>query len=73
MADIKQVFSDEVRRLARKEVKLAVVPLLKLVAEQKQLIRELKRELAAVKKDLPENSVIAVLGAGDINQAIQFI
>ena len=27
----------------------------------------------AVKKDLPENSVIAVLGAGDINQAIQFI
>ena len=54
MADIKQVFSDEVRRLARKEVKLAVVPLLKLVAEQKQLIRELKRELAAVKKDLPE-------------------
>lgn len=53
MADIKQVFNDEVRRLARKEVKLAVVPLVKLVAEQKQMIRELKRELAAVKKDMP--------------------
>ena len=53
MADIKQVFNDEVRRLARKEVKFAVVPLLKLVAEQKQMIRELKRELAAVKKDMP--------------------
>lgn len=59
MADIKQVLNEEVRRLARKEIKLAIVPLLKTVAEQKKLIRELKNELAAIKKDMPQKEVPA--------------
>lgn len=59
MPDIKQIFNDETRRLARKEVKAAVLPLLKIVNEQKQLLRELKKELAELKKALPQSEVVA--------------
>ncbi len=54
MPDIKQVLNDEIRRLARKEVKQAVLPLLKILAEQKNTIRDLKRTVAALQKALPE-------------------
>ena len=57
MPDIKQVLGEEIRRLARKEVKLAVLPLLKTVAGQKQAIRDLKREIADLKKAVPTPEV----------------
>lgn len=59
MPDIKQVLSDEIRRLARKEVKQAVVPLLKIISEQKNELRELKKQLALLKKNVPEKTVVA--------------
>ncbi|MBR2345115.1 MAG: helix-turn-helix domain-containing protein [Lentisphaeria bacterium] len=59
MPDIKQVLSDEIRRLARKEVKQAVVPLLKIISEQKNELRELKKQLALLKKNVPEKTVAA--------------
>ena len=57
MPDIKQVFSEEIRRLARKEIKQAVAPLAKVVLEQKHAIRELKHELAELKKFAPKQEL----------------
>ena len=59
MPDIKQVLNDEIRRLARKEVKQAVLPLLKTLSEQKSVIRELRREIAGMKKSVPEEKPAA--------------
>ena len=42
MADIKQLLNDEIRRLARKEVKAAVVPLQQIVSAQKKVIADKK-------------------------------
>lgn len=63
MPDIKQVLNDEIRRLARKEVKQAVLPLLKVIAEQKSTIRELKREIAGLKKSAAEEKPAAPVAA----------
>ncbi len=63
MPDIKQVLNDEIRRLARKEVKQAVLPLLKVIAEQKSTIRELKREIAGLKKSAAEEKPAAPAAA----------
>ena len=50
MPDIKTVLSEEIRRLAKKEIKLAVVPLQKLAAEQRRTISELKKRIAVLEK-----------------------
>lgn len=50
MPDIKAVLSEEIRRLARKEVKTAVLPLTKIIAEQRQVISELKKRIAEIEK-----------------------
>lgn len=47
MADIKSVLYDEIRRLARKEVKMAVVPLQAKIAE-------LRKTVAALSKSAPK-------------------
>ena len=52
MPDIKTVFSDEVRRLAKKEIKLAVAPLVKTVIEQRRMISDLKKRIAALEKNI---------------------
>ncbi len=57
MPDIKQVLNEEIRRLAKKEVKLALAPLAAVVAEQKRQIAELKKELKALKTAVPEKMV----------------
>ena len=50
MSDFKQVFSDEIRRLSRKEIKAALEPLTKSLAIQRQTIAELRRQLKAMEK-----------------------
>ena len=50
MADFKQIFADEIRRLARKEIKLAMEPVQKVIANQRQQIVELRRQLRALEK-----------------------
>lgn len=45
MSDFKQVFADEIRRLARKEIKAAMEPVQKMLANQRQQIAELRRQL----------------------------
>lgn len=53
MPDIRQVLNDEIRRLARKEVKNSLLPLMKQLADQKRLVAELKKQLAEVSKKIP--------------------
>ncbi len=45
MADLKSILTDEIRRLARKEVKLATTPLIAKIAELKKQISVLSKEL----------------------------
>lgn len=52
MPDIKSILSEEIRRLAKKEVKLAVVPLAKTVVEQRRMISELKKRIAVLEKQV---------------------
>lgn len=48
MPDIKQILNDEIRRLARKELKAALAPLVKQISDQRKIIAGLKKELAAL-------------------------
>ncbi|MDD3154078.1 MAG: helix-turn-helix transcriptional regulator [Victivallaceae bacterium] len=50
MADLKQVLSEEIRRLARKEVKAAVVPLLQSISVLRKQCAELKKLCAEREK-----------------------
>ena len=59
MADFKQVFADEIRRLARKEIKVAMEPVLKALANQRQQLVELRRQL----RDLENGKTAAVPAA----------
>ena len=52
MPDIKQVLNDEIRRLARKELKAAVQPLIKQISEQRKIIAELRKELKNLSKSI---------------------
>lgn len=53
MADIKKVLIDEIRRLAKKEVKAEVAPLAAKVAELKKTVSELKKSLKLAKSNTP--------------------
>ncbi len=48
--DIKQAFSEEIRRLARKEIKAAMQPVLSNVSALKKIVAEQKRQIAALEK-----------------------
>lgn len=52
MPDIKLVLQEEIRRLARKELKNSIVPLTKQLSEQKRVISELKKQVAVLEKAL---------------------
>lgn len=54
MPDIKQILNEEIRRLARKEVRSILQPLCKQLAEQKRLISELKKQVSDLNKRLPD-------------------
>ena len=51
MPDIKQVLNDEIRRLARKELKAALAPLVKQISEQRKIIADLKKTLARLTEE----------------------
>ena len=50
MSDFKQIFSDEIRRLARKEIKIALEPMQKMIAAQRTQIVELRRQVRELEK-----------------------
>ena len=58
MPDIKAVLSEEIRRLAKKEIRTALIPLVKTVTEQRHTISELKKRIAVLEKSgITEKSV----------------
>lgn len=56
MADLKLALNEEIRRLARKEIRQTVQPLQATVVSLRRQIAELKKELAAVSKQ--QDSVV---------------
>ena len=52
MPDVKQVLQEEIRRLAKKEVKQAVAPLAALASELKRRVAQLERQLAGTEKKI---------------------
>ena len=48
--DIKQVLNDEIRRLARKEIKATLIPLFETVSALKKQVAEQKRQIAVLEK-----------------------
>ena len=61
MADIKNVLFDEIRRLARKEVKAAVAPMQAKISELRKAVAALSREL---KVSVPAAAKVAAPEAG---------
>ena len=59
MPDIKALLSEEIRRLAKKEIKIAVTPLEKTIIEQRRTISELKKRIAALEKRNENASTVA--------------
>lgn len=53
MADFKQLMSEEIRRLARKEVRIALAPMAETIAALKHQVAEQKKQLAAFAKAMP--------------------
>ena len=56
MADIKNVLYDEIRRLARKEVKLAVAPLQAKIVELRKTISALSKKVKCASADTSKDS-----------------
>ena len=69
MPDIKTVLSEEIRRLAKKEIKLAIVPLQKLAAEQRRTISELKKRIAVLERQVAPAEKVAA--AADVAAGVE--
>ena len=54
MADFRQLMNDEIRRLARKEVRAALGPLTENIAALKRQVAEQKKQIAALTRAMPE-------------------
>lgn len=54
MADIKKVLTDEIRRLAKKEIKTAVEPLAAKITELKKLVSAQAKEIKLLKIQKPK-------------------
>ena len=62
MSDLKQVLSDEIRRLARKEIKLAVQPLQANIVSLRRQVAELKKLL---KESNKKNEILQKKAGGE--------
>ena len=52
MPDLKNLLNDEIRRLARKEIRIALEPVFAQIAAQKKTISDLKKQIADLGKML---------------------
>lgn len=50
MPDLKNLLNDEIRRLARKEIRIALEPLMTQLANQKKTISDLKKQIVDLEK-----------------------
>ena len=65
MPSIQQTLCDEIRRLARKEVKVAFTPLKEQIVHLRKRISELKRQIAELEKGKPTASVETPADTGE--------
>ena len=56
MPDLKNLLNDEIRRLARKEIKIALEPVFGAIANQKKTISDLKKQISALEKMLRKSN-----------------
>ena len=59
MSDIKKVLTDEIRRLAKKEINTAVEPLAAKVATLKKLVSTQAKEIELLKSRVPEPAKVS--------------
>ena len=59
MSDIKKVLTDEIRRLAKKEIKTSVEPLAAKVATLKKLVSTQAKEIELLKSRVPEPAKVS--------------
>ena len=68
MPDIKVLLSEEIRRLAKKEIKIAVTPLVKTITEQRKTISELKKRIDALEKKMVTKSETAAVAVPEVEE-----
>ena len=56
MPDLKNLLNDEIRRLARKEIRIAMEPVAAQLAAQKKTISDLKKQIADLEKMLRKSA-----------------
>ncbi len=56
MPDLKNLLNDEIRRLARKEIRIALEPVAAQIAAQKKTISDLKKQIADLEKMLRKSA-----------------
>ena len=66
MSDIKKAFSEEIRRLSRKELKGSLETLHKSLANQRQIVADLKRQLKSLEKAVAQAGISAVEEVKDV-------
>ncbi|MBO5723806.1 MAG: helix-turn-helix transcriptional regulator [Lentisphaeria bacterium] len=59
MSNFQQILNEEVRRLARKEIKSHVVPVLKTISDLKQQIRDLRNQIKVMNEQLLKQQTVA--------------
>ena len=73
--DIKQALYDEIRRLARKEIKAALTPLQGTISALKKQVAEQKRQIAALEKRCvaaePETSAMPAAAADEDEKPVR--
>lgn len=67
MSDIKKALTDEIRRLAKKEIKLAIEPLEAKIALLKKRISELSKQSKAVEKPAKSNAKGGAALVGEVS------
>ena len=71
MPDLKSLLNDEIRRLARKEVRAAVEPLLENISILKKTCAEQRKQLARLEKALQSSAPAEVLAAEEKPRSIR--
>ena len=71
MPSIQQTLCDEIRRLARKEVKIAFTPLKEQIVHLRKRVSELKRQIAELEKGNPAASEAAPAEVTDKKTAVR--
>ena len=68
MPDIKNLLNDEIRRLARKEIRIALEPVNAQIAAQKKTISDLKKYIADLEKLLRKSNPAKI---AEIEEAVE--